>query len=91
MMLIAWANFVSGTKIWQVPAFCLLRAGKIIAKAKVIQTARSKMGTMAENHAQPVSHPAVDCAEDEKTYRLFRQLMKYGAAIVLALLALFCG
>jgi hypothetical protein len=40
--------------------FCLLRAGKIIAKAKVIQKARSTTGTMAENHAQPAGHPAMD-------------------------------
>ena len=94
MTLIAWANFVSWTKIWQVRSFSLLRAGKIIAKAKVIQNARSKMGTMAENHAQPAGHPAMDYAEHEKTYRMFLQLMKYtvaGAALILALLACFLG
>jgi Bacterial aa3 type cytochrome c oxidase subunit IV len=64
--------------------------GKIIAKAKAIQ----KMGTMADNHAQPVSHSAMDYAEHEKTCRLFLQLTKYnmaGAAPILALLALYCG
>jgi hypothetical protein len=53
-------------KNWQVPPFSLLRAGKIIAKAKVIQNARSKMGTMAENHAHPAGSPAMDYAEHEK-------------------------
>jgi hypothetical protein len=48
------------------PPFSLLRAGKIIAKAKVIQNARSKMGTMAENHAHPAGPPAMDYAEHEK-------------------------
>jgi hypothetical protein len=51
-------------KIWQLPPFSLLRVGKIIAKAKAIE----KVGTMADNHAQPVSHPAIDYAEHEKTY-----------------------
>jgi hypothetical protein len=71
-----------------------LRAGKIIVKAKAIQTARSKMGTMAENYAQPAGPPAMDYAGHDKTYRMFRQLMKYtmaGAALILALLACFCG
>jgi hypothetical protein len=40
MPLFASANFVSCPKIRRVPAFSLLRAGKIIAKAKVIQTAQ---------------------------------------------------
>src|ERR1700730_7924042 len=48
------------------PPFSLLRAGKIIAKAKVIQNARSRMGTMAENHAHPAGPPAMDYAEHEK-------------------------
>jgi hypothetical protein len=76
------------------PPFSLLRAGEIIAKAKVIQNARSKMGTMAENHAQPAGPPAMDYAGHDKTYWVFRQLMKYtvaGAALILALLACFCG
>jgi hypothetical protein len=71
-----------------------LRAGKIIAKAKVIQNARSKMGTMAENHAHPAGPPAMDYARHDKTSWMFRQLMKYtvpGAALILALLACFRG
>jgi hypothetical protein len=74
--------------------FCLLRAGKIIAKAKVIQNARSKMGTRAENHAQPVGPPAMDYAVLENTYRKFIQVIKYpvaGAALILALLAFILG
>ena len=72
------------------PPFSLLRAGEIIAKAKVIQN----MGTMAENHAQPADPPAMDYAGHDKTYWMFRQLMKYtvaGAALILASLACFCG
>jgi Bacterial aa3 type cytochrome c oxidase subunit IV len=71
-----------------------LRAGKIIAKAKVIQNARSKMGTMAENHAQPAGPPAMDYAGHDKTHWMFRQFMKYtvaGAPLILALLACFRG
>jgi hypothetical protein len=52
--------------------------GKIIAKAKAIQKPRIKMGTMADNHAQPVSHPAMDSAKHEKTYRLFPKI-HYGS------------
>jgi hypothetical protein len=59
------------TKIWRALPFSLLRAGKIIAKAKVIQNARSKMGTMAENHAHPTGPPAMDHAEDEKRASCF--------------------
>jgi hypothetical protein len=33
----------------------------------------------------------MDYAGHEKTYRLFLQLVKYGAAIIVALLALFWG
>ena len=49
---------------------------------------------MAENHAQPAGPPALDYAGHDKTYWVFRQLMKYtvaGAALILALLACFCG
>src|SRR4030081_1085761 len=53
------------------PPFSLLRAGKIIAKAKVIQNARSKMGTMAENHAHPAGPPAMNYAEHEKLTNCF--------------------
>jgi hypothetical protein len=49
--------------------FWLLRAGKIIAKATLFQNARSKTGTMAENHAQPAGHPVMDDAQHEQTYR----------------------
>lgn len=76
------------------PPFSLLHAGKIIAKAKVIQNARSTTGTMAENHAQPAGPPAMDYAGHDKTYWMFRQLMKYivaRAALILALLACFRG
>jgi hypothetical protein len=49
---------------------------------------------MAENHAQPGDHPAMDYDEHEKTYRMFIQLIKYtvaGVAVLLALLAFFLG
>jgi hypothetical protein len=52
------------------------------------------MGTVAENHAHPAGPPAMDYAGHDKTYWMFRQLMKYtvaGAALILALLACFCG
>jgi len=68
MTLIAWADFVSGTKIGGFALF-LLRAGKIVAKAKVIQTRDQRMGTMAENHAQSAGPPAMDYAKHEQTYR----------------------
>jgi aa3 type cytochrome c oxidase subunit IV len=51
-------------------------------------------GTMVENHAQSVGHPAMDYAEHEKTYRMFLQLIKYtvaGVVVLLALLAFFLG
>jgi len=35
---------------------------------------------MAENDAQPGGHPAMDYDEDEKTYRMFVQLIKYTIA-----------
>ena len=49
---------------------------------------------MAENHAHPAGPPAMDYAGHDKTYWMFRQLMKYtvaGAAPILALLAFFLG
>jgi hypothetical protein len=48
---------------------------------------------MADNHAHPVSHPALDDAE-QKTCPLFLQLTKYtvaSAGLILALLALYYG
>ncbi len=49
---------------------------------------------MAENHAQPADHPAMDYAEHEKTYRMFIRAAKWtvgGVALLLALMAFFLG
>ncbi|WP_084572981.1 aa3-type cytochrome c oxidase subunit IV [Methylocapsa aurea] len=46
---------------------------------------------MAEDHAHPAGHPAMDYDEHEKTYQLFLKLIKYsaiGAIGILILLAL---
>jgi hypothetical protein len=48
-------------------------------------------GNMAENHAQPANHPAMDYAEHEKTYRLFIRAIKWTVAAVVVLLALLAA
>jgi Bacterial aa3 type cytochrome c oxidase subunit IV len=54
----------------------------------------TKVGTMAENHAQPAGHSGMDYDEHEKTYRMFIRLIQYavaGSVLVLAFLAFFWG
>ena len=81
-------------KIWLIPSFSLLRAAKIIAKAKVTEQGQDGRKIMAENETRAAGRQAMDYAEHEKTYQMFLRLIQYtaaGVAIILGLLASFWG
>ena len=94
MTLIAWGKFRFLHKNMTGSALFPLARGENHCESYDDASRAIKVGTMAENHAQPAGHPVMDYAKHEKTYLLFLQLIKYavaGAALVLACGLVFAG